>query len=245
MRHETLQRVLYWLCLLLAPLVLAAIELFHPANFTDHPGMYRYLATPAPYDPQHMALGYFGPDWWFTLHMIQAPMLALVGVGVWLLVSDVRTAHGPLAVACAWLSRLAAFVFLIYYTILDAIGGIGLGRAITTTREMAARGELSDQELQGAIAALERTWTDPWVGGVGSVISETASWSAFAMTALAAAARLFAKRGPWTPLALLGAAGWVLQISHAALHGPLAFMLLIAASIWLAWWDRKNPVDAA
>jgi hypothetical protein len=64
------------------------------------------------------------------------------------------------------------------------------------------------------------------------------------MTALAAAARFFAGRGPWTALVLLGTAGWILKISHAALHGPFAFMLLISAAIWLAWWDRKNPVTA-
>ncbi|MFY0533731.1 hypothetical protein [Nannocystis pusilla] len=37
--------------------------------------------------------------------------------------SDVRTVHGALAVACAWLSRIAAFVVLLYYAVLDAIGG--------------------------------------------------------------------------------------------------------------------------
>jgi hypothetical protein len=239
-RHETYQRIVWWLCLLVAPLVLAVIELFHPAEFTEHPGMYQYLSLPEAHDATHKALAYFGPDWWFTLHMIQTPMMALVAVGMWLLVSDVRTVHGALAVACAWLSRLAAFVFLIYYTVLDAIGGIGLGRTIVLTQDMVARGELSDQELQGVIVALNATWTDPWVGGVGSFVSETGSWAAFAMTALAAAARFFAKQGPWAALVLLGVAGWILQLSHAALHGPFAFMLLAAAAIWLAWWERQQ-----
>jgi hypothetical protein len=70
MRHVTLQKVLWWLCLFVAPLVLVGFELFHPAGFTTSPGMYQYLSKPEPYDPQFKALAYFGPQWWFTLHMI-------------------------------------------------------------------------------------------------------------------------------------------------------------------------------
>jgi len=37
--------VLWWVCLVAAPLVLVAIELFHPAGFTKEPGMYAYLCV--------------------------------------------------------------------------------------------------------------------------------------------------------------------------------------------------------
>jgi hypothetical protein len=81
--HNALTKILWWLCLLVAPLVLAVIEMFHPANFTSTPGMYQYLSTPQPYNPTHQALAYWGPDWWFALHMIQTPMVALVAIGLW------------------------------------------------------------------------------------------------------------------------------------------------------------------
>lgn len=233
MKHETLQSALWWLCLLIAPLILAAIELFHPANFTQHPGMYAYLSVPEAHQHQHMALNYFGPQWWFVLHMIQTPMMALVGVGIWLLVADVRTADGDAAVALAWLARLAAFVFLIYYTVLDGIGGIGLGRTIVLTQAMVADGQLSPDQLKAVAAVLDASWVDHWVGGVGSVISQGASWAAFVMAASAALARALAGQGPLPALALLAIGGWVLQLSHAALHGPTAFVLLIVAAMWL------------
>ena len=39
-----------WICLLIAPLVLITIELFHPANFTASPGMYQFLSHAEHYD---------------------------------------------------------------------------------------------------------------------------------------------------------------------------------------------------
>ena len=41
---------------------------------------------------------------------------------------------------CAWIARVATFVFLIYFTVLDAIGGIGLGRIILVVQELTAGG---------------------------------------------------------------------------------------------------------
>jgi hypothetical protein len=46
MTNNTLKKVLWWLCLLVAPGVLITIELFHPAGFTQSPGMYEYLQKP-------------------------------------------------------------------------------------------------------------------------------------------------------------------------------------------------------
>jgi hypothetical protein len=58
--------------------------------------------------------------------------------------------------------------------------------------------------------------------------------------ALAAGARFFAGQGPWCALVLLGVAGWILQLGHAALHGPFASMLLAGAAIWLAHRERTE-----
>jgi hypothetical protein len=51
-----MKRVLWWICLLAAPLVLITIELFHPANFTASPGMYEFLSHAEHYDPTYQAL---------------------------------------------------------------------------------------------------------------------------------------------------------------------------------------------
>jgi hypothetical protein len=229
------KNVLWWLGLVVAPAVLIAIELFHPAHFTAEPGMYRFLSRPEPFDPRFVALSYPGPQWWFTLHMIQTPMIGLVSVGLWLLVAGVTDTDGTVALACAWLSRAATMVFLIYYTALDSIGGTGLGRLLLNTHALAAQGRLTFEQVRGAALLLDTNWVDPWVGGVGSLISETGSWAVLAAAAFAASALKLTRRAPWPALLLLLAFGWQLQTSHASLHGPIAFGLLIAAALWTRW----------
>lgn len=240
MSNEGVRKALWWLCLLVAPLVLVIIELFHPAGFTQDPGMYEYLSKPQPYDPQFKALAYWGPQWWFTLHMIQTPMVALVSVGLWSMAGKVGRTDGTPAVALAWLGRVSTFVFFIYYTALDSIGGFGLGRAILNTQALAADGSLSADQLQGVILVLNTNWTDAWTGGVGSVISLTGSWAAFFAALFLALAYLLAKKAPIPALVLLVGFGWELQMSHTMPHGPIAFLLLILAALWIWWAERKR-----
>jgi hypothetical protein len=244
MPNEAVRKVLWWICLLIAPTVLITIELFHPGGFTTSPGMYEYLSKPEAYDPKYAALGYFGPQWWFILHMIQTPMMGLVAVGLWLLADKVTSADGSAALTFAWLSRVATFVFFVYYTALDAIGGIGLSKSIELTERLAREGQLTPEQLNGVIKVLNGTWVDPWVGGVGSFISLTGSWAAFFSALLVAVALFVAKKSPWPPLIVLIAFGWELQVSHTMPHGPIAFGLLIVASFWI-WWNARQPVGAA
>ena len=225
-------RALWWLSLVVAPAVLITLELFHPANFTKEPGMYAYLSHPEHYSPDHHALGYFGPDWWFALHMIQTPMVCLVAIGLWRLLAPVGAADGPLAMAAAWLARVSVFVFLVFYTVLDAIGGIGLGRSVVVLQAMIGDGTPKKEQAEGAIALLDRMWIDPKVRGVGSFISLGGSYAILAATVLAVAALL--------PALLLIAFGYQLQESYAAPHGPIAFALLIVAAIVMAWQGRKQ-----
>lgn len=239
MSNEGAWKALWWLCLFVAPAMLLAIELFHPAAFTANPGMYQYLSKPEAYDPHHYALAYPGPDWWFLLHMIQTPMVGLVAVGLWIMVGGVTDADGAAAVALAWLSRIATFVFVIYYTALDAIGGFGLARAILDTQTLAAGGKLTPDQVQGVATLLNATWVDPWTGGVGSFISLTGSWAIFVAAVLAAAALFLTRKVPWPPLVVLVAFGWELQTSHASPHGPIAFSLLIVAAMWIWLAERR------
>jgi hypothetical protein len=242
MSNEAVKKALWWMCLLVAPLVLVTLEMFHPAGFTQHPGMYQYLSKPEPYNPQFKALTYFGPRWWFVLHMIQTPMVALVAIGLWLIVGRVDRRDVPAApvIAVAWVSRAATFVFLIYYTALDSIGGSGLGKTILNTQSLAAQGRLTSEQLDGVVLVLNTAWTDRWVGGVGSVISETGSWAVFVAALSAALALLIARKTPWPPLLVLVAFGWELQLSHTNPHGPIAFSLLIGSAVWIWWADRRS-----
>jgi hypothetical protein len=234
-------RPLFLLCLVVAPVVLLGIELFHPAGFTAHPGMYEFLSKPEPYNPEYQALAYPGPDWWFLLHMIQTPLVGLVAIGLWLLVGRVEPGDGVLVIALAWLSRVATFIFIIYYTALDSIGGFGLARAILNTQALSAAGRLSNDQVAGVKLLLDTNWQDPWVGGVGSFISLLGSWSIFVAALTAALALLLARRVSWLPLVALVGFGWELQVSHASPHGPIAFGLLIVSAAWIWWADRAQP----
>jgi len=243
MPHLTVKKILWWLCLFVAPLVLVVIELFHPAGFTAiPPGMYDYLSKPEPYDPKFKALAYFGPHWWFKLHMIQTPMVALVAIGLWTLADLASTSPSIAITALAWLSRISTFVFLIYYTALDAIGGFGLGRTILNTQSLAAQGKLTPDQVNGVKDVLNTTWIDPWVGGVGSFISLTGSWAAFFAALFIALALFFDKKISWIPALLLVAFGWELQMSHTMPYGPVAFALLIIAGIWI-WVTTPRPAS--
>ncbi|MDP1961509.1 MAG: hypothetical protein Q8K93_04825 [Reyranella sp.] len=236
-----MKQILWWLCLFVAPAVLITIELFHPAGFTNSPGMYQFLSHAEP-PHEHSALAYFGPQWWFTLHMIQTPMVGLIAVGLWLMVDGIGTKDGTAAMVAAWLARAAIFVFALYFTILDAIGGIGLGRTILVVQELVASGKLSPAQFDGIVLLLNTLWVDPVIGGVSSVVSETASWAAFAVSFLVAAALLLSRRAGWANMMVLLAFGWELQTAHASPHGPIAFGLLIVAAGWLWWATRRAAV---
>jgi hypothetical protein len=230
-----MKQILWWLCLFVAPVVLIGLELFHPATFTAHPGMYQFLSHS--HGVGNDALAYFGPTWWFVLHMIQTPTVGLVAVGLWLMVDDVGAEDGAAALLAARLARVAVFVFAVYFTVLDGIGGIGLGRTIMVVERLLADGKLTPLQFQGVELVLNAMWVDPMVGGVGSLVSETASWAALAAAFLIAVSLRLSNRSGWGPVVLLIAFGWELQTAHASPHGPIAFGLLIVAAAW-TWWSR-------
>lgn len=228
--NRIIKGAMWWLCLVAAPLVLAGMELFHPSGFTNTVGMYAYLCTAQPYDPRFWALAYFGPQWWFTMHVIQLPLLGLVSVGLWQAMEGIEEGIG---MAFAWLSRIATFFFLLAYTALDSIGGIGLGRTMINMQTLRDAGLLTPSQMEGLELVLNTDWVDGWIGGVGSVTSLTGSWAVFFAALFAALALLVSRRAPWPALVVLVAFGWVIQTSHASPYGPIGFTLLAIAGAWI------------
>jgi hypothetical protein len=227
------------LSLVVAPLLLACIELFHPAHFTLDPGMTSFLSQPQPRDPYFKAITYFGPQWWYLLHMLQTPLVVVVAFGLLHLTDSFARDTTARFIPLAWVSRVATVVFMTYYTVLDSIGGIALGRELVILNELLTSNTITAGDAAAIRHFLDRLWVDPWVGGVGSFISLLGSWAVF-VAALGAAAYLFLNRkATWLEAALLIAFGWELQVAHASYHGPIAFALLaIASGLRLA---RKNP----
>ena len=61
--------------------------------------------------------------WWTTLHLILLPLFPLLGVSVWVLLRDDKTAIG-------WGGRVAAVVYVAFYGGLDCISGIAAGTVV-------------------------------------------------------------------------------------------------------------------
>jgi hypothetical protein len=208
------------ICLLGAPLVLVAIEMFHPLGFTDE--VPEVLSRPG--------FLYFGPWWFSTLHTIQTPMVGVVAAGILLLLSG-------LSGLWAWAARGAALVWVVYYTVLDSIQGIFLGWIIAKSLDAPA-------ETQRFVATLTQDmYTDRVIGGVGSVVSLTGSW-AFLVAAVATALALAQRRAPLWPLFALVLAGESIQISHARPYGPVGFTLVFLATLGLERWLARRPSDS-
>jgi hypothetical protein len=209
------------ICLFGAPLVLVGIETFHPLGFTDE--VYAVLSQPG--------ILYFGPWWFSTLHTIQTPMIGLVAAGLLLLLAGLS---GP----WAWVARVAALVWVVYYTVLDSIQGIFLGWIIARSLEAPA-------ESQQLVATLvQEMYRDRVIGGVLSVVSLTGSW-AFLVAAFATGLALAQRGAPLWPLLALGLAGQIIQISHAHPYGPVGFSLVFLAAFGLERWLARLPSGPA
>ena len=235
-------RIMIFICLVLSPLVLTGMELFHPAHFTANPGMTAYLCHPQPHDPHYDALAYFGPHWWFLLHMVQTPLVVLVGIGL-LILGDVfyrDPAYKPKGEIFSWISRIAIFLFVVYFTVLDSIGGIALGRQLLVIDQLFAAGEISGYDAHVIQRFLDVMWVDSWVGGVGSFVSLTGSWAVFVAACSLAIYLILNKKINIVSFALLLVFGWELQLAHASYHGPIAFSSLALATIIYLYQSRAS-----
>jgi hypothetical protein len=240
MNHRQ-KRGLAVLSLVIAPLLLAGLETFHPAHFTANPGMTSFLLQPQPSDLHYEAIKYFGPEWWFLMHMVQTPLVVLVSLGLLLITDVIVVGEGARFTPLAWISRVATVIFMTYYTVLDSIGGIGLGRELLALNSMHESGALTAPQVETIRFFLDQMWVDPWVGGVGSFISLTGSWAVFVAAVCAGGYLLLNRKASWLVFILLIAFGWELQVAHASYHGPWAFTFLALASALLL--SRQDPLS--
>jgi hypothetical protein len=84
----------------LPPLALAALGLSHPSVLTAE-----------------------SAAWWTTLHLILLPLFPALGVCIWVLLREDKTAVG-------WGGRVAAVVYVAFYGGLDCISGIAAGTVV-------------------------------------------------------------------------------------------------------------------
>jgi len=120
--------------------------------------------------PRHLDGGTAG--WWFTLHLILLPLFPLLGSNLWWLLAGERG-------ALAWAGRVAAFVYLTFYSGLDLLAGVAAG----LVRDKATRGGT------GEFANVE-----PWLFATGNDLGDIGA-DAFLVGVLITGGLLLARHG--------------------------------------------------
>jgi hypothetical protein len=136
--------------LLVPPLALAVLEIFHP-------------------QPDENAQALMDVATWFAgFHVIQLALTGLVGLSVLLLADGFGR-------ATAWVTRLGVGVFLVVFSAYDAVAGIGTGLAMRSARDLSAVQQegvfdvVKDWPAVGPPFALSIVGTLGWVAAVGAL----------------------------------------------------------------------------
>lgn len=157
------------------------------------------------------------------LHFAQLFLIAGLAFSLWLLVDGLES-------SAATLTRVLIVPFVILYTTLDAIAGLGMGDLVRTANASSA----AEQATLGPFIDELRK---PDVGGYVIYLGAGLSWVAAVVTA-AVALRERARRGALV-LIVLGAL--VFAVGHPKPTGPIGMALFLAG---VAWLELRRPVEA-
>ena len=205
-----------------APLVLGLVEVWHfeslPFDSEGNLGPFTRYRVLAPVIDQ-----------WLIIHLVQVPLLALVGLGVYLIVRELNS-------IAAIVARVSMVVFVVFYTVLDAVAGIAIGVLVRDTKELSVS---QQNAIEGAIESL---WNNPIVGNV-SLFSWTGAL-AWMIGVISAAIGLRLAGAPRGPVALMILAALIFGMSHASPNGPIGMSCLVAAFIWLEFFPDSTRMSA-
>ena len=165
-------------------------------------------------------------DQWLIVHLLQAPLLALVGLAVYLMVRDIRGVSATIA-------RVAMVVFVVFYTVLDAVDGIAVGVLVRNAADLPA------SRLPAVEEAIDMLWNNRVVGNI-SVVSVTGA-AAWVVGVLAAAIALRRAGAPRGPVALMVLSAFIFGMSHASPMGPIGMACLFAAFVWIELFPGFSP----
>ncbi|MCZ8516959.1 hypothetical protein O9H85_32305 [Paenibacillus filicis] len=200
-----------------APLLLGGLDLWHPESVVFG----EMLVSPAK------------ADWWLKLHLMQLPLFGLLAASLYF-VTD------PISGILKGISRVALWLFIIFYTALDSIAGIATGIIIHRLQIMGITNEGSP-----AYGSMFNVFTSIFnldAPGV-SAISRIAVYS-WTFAGLSAAVALFLKGYNRIGVILIAISALTYQ-SHAYPNGPITMLLYIAGVICVeffpwAWTEVKK-----
>ena len=183
------------------PLVLAGLGVAHPRDLTEETA-----------------------SWWRDLHTILVVVFPILGLNLWWLVRG-------LGGVAAWLSRVAGFLYIVFYGALDVLAGIGTGTTVEAARRE-GRETLDDG--------------NEWLFDAGNALAEVGVWALLLGSAIAVALIVSRVGRTALPGGVLLLLGCVLFIdSHIYWPGGVLAVLAVGAGFGLLEWARVRAAGHA
>ena len=149
------------------------------------------------------------------LHFAQMFLIAGLAYSLWLLVDGLEN-------RAATLTRVLIVPFVILYTTLDAIAGLGMGDLVRMANEAPAA-------QQATLGPFIDELREPDLAGYVIYLGAGLSW----LAAVVAAAVALRKRSPRASLVLMVLGALVFAVGHPKPTGPIGMSLFLAGLIWL------------
>ena len=149
------------------------------------------------------------------LHFGQMFLIAGLGWSLWLLVDGLES-------RAATVTRALILPFVILYTTLDAIAGLGMGDLVRMANELPA-------EDRAFMASFVEEMREPDVGGYMIYLGAGLSWFAAALAATIA----LKGRGPRGALVLMALGALIFAVGHPKPPGPVGMTLFLIGVVWL------------
>lgn len=159
------------------------------------------------------------------LHFAQLFLIGGLALSLWLLVDGLES-------RAATATRALILPFVILYTTLDAIAGLGMGDLVRMANELPA----AEQATLGPFIDELR---EPDIAGYAIYLGAGLSWLAAAVASTVALKR----RGPRAALVLMALGALVFAVGHPKPTGPIGMALFLAGVVWLEL--RPRPAETA
>jgi hypothetical protein len=164
------------------------------------------------------------------LHFGQMFLIAGLAYSLWLLVDGLES-------RAATVTRVLILPFVILYTTLDAIAGLGMGDLVRMANELPP----AEQATLGPFIDELR---EPDIGGYVIWLGAGLSWVA----AVVAATVALRQRTPRAPLVLMALGALIFAVGHPKPTGPIGMALFLGGVAWLELRTRTaetpQPVAA-
>jgi len=200
-RNATLRLYASVAAVVAGPLLLAALGVTHPQDLTEETA-----------------------SWWHELHTILVVVFPLLGLNLWWLL---RGLEG----VTAWLSRVAGFLYIVFYGALDVLAGVGTGATVEAARRE-GRETLDDG--------------NPLLFDEGNAFADVGVWALLIGWAIAVILIVRRVGRSALPGALLLVLGCVLFLdSHIYWPEGVLAVLVLGAGFGLLEWARVRDAPLA